>query len=77
MGNVTIKAPLVDGSLMDYVDETDSSDEVVIILTGDDLRPPAVGIKITVRTESGKKVEIYIPNNSQEMASVSIDNLII
>lgn len=77
MGNVTITAPLGDGSLMEYVNETDSSDEVVLTLTGDDLSPPANGIKITVRTDSGKKVEIYIPNSSHGMASVSIDSLII
>ena len=73
MGNVTIEAPQVDGSLMPYVDVDSSCKEAVEFITGDDLRPPARSLRITVKTQSGKSVVVIIPNDATGQALVQID----
>ena len=77
MANITISAPLVDGSLMPYVTEDDSCREAVLFVCGDDLRPPPRCVKIEVKTESGKLIEIYIPNEVNSMVSVKVDDDVI
>ena len=64
MSNVTIHSPLVDGSLMPFVDESMTSKEVVEFLTGDDLRPPPRSVQIIVKTQAGKVVTLIIPNDN-------------
>lgn len=73
MANITISAPLVDGSLMPYISENDSCKETVVFVCGDDLRPPPRSVKITVKTDSGKLIEISIPNDANSSARVTID----
>ena len=60
MSNVTIAAPLVDGSLMPYIEEGDSCKAAVELVTGDDLRPPARNLNITVQTKAGKTVIVPV-----------------
>ncbi|NOT17633.1 MAG: hypothetical protein HOP20_06150 [Sulfuriferula sp.] len=73
MANITISAPLVDGSLMPYISENDSCEDTVLFVCGDDLRPRPRSVKITVKTESGKVMEISIPNDANSIAKVTID----
>lgn len=77
MANIIITAPLVDGSLKPYISENDSCKETVLFICGDDLRPPPRNVKILVKTESGKLIEILIPNDSNSLASVAIDGTVI
>jgi hypothetical protein len=77
MANITIAAPLVDGSLMPYISENDSCKETVLFICGDDLRPDPRNVKISVKTESGKLLEISIPNDTNAFARVAIDGVTI
>lgn len=77
MGNFSIHAGLADGSLMPVISEELTSDQIVAMFTGDDTGAPARSVTMVVLTESGKKVEIFIPNSSGADASVRIDNRII
>lgn len=71
MGNVKIYAGLVNGDLMPII-EDQSSEEIVLAFTGDDIGTPPTSVTIEVVTESGTKIMIYIPNSSA-VASVSVD----
>lgn len=73
MSNVTIAAPLVDGGLMPYINEGESCKAAVEVVTGDDLRPPARSLNITVHTKAGKTVIVTIPNDTSGYARVRID----
>ena len=73
MSNVTISAPLVDGSLMPYIDEGESCEAACEFITSDDLRPPARAVTIEVKTKSGKIVVVTIPNHASALANVRID----
>ncbi len=75
MGNVTIAAPQVDGSLMTYITDADSCKAVVEFVTGDDLRPPARSLNLTFQTKSGKSVVVMIPNSDTGTAMVRIDGV--
>lgn len=75
MGNVTIAAPLVDGSQMTYITDDDSCKAAVEFVTGDDLRPPARSLNLTIQTKSGKTVEVIIPNDGKGTALVRIDGV--
>jgi len=77
MSNVSICAPLIDGSLMPYINEGESCKSAVELITGDDLRPPAKSVTITVKTKSGKIVNIIIPNEANSTAIVKINNEVI
>lgn len=77
MANIIITAPLVDGSLMPYISENDSCKETVLFICGDDLRPPPRNVNILVKTESGRLIEVSIPNDSNSLASVAIDGIAI
>lgn len=73
MANITISAPLVDGSLMPYIGENDSCEEIVLFVCSDDCRPQPQSVLITVKAESGKLVEIFIPNEKDAIARVTVD----
>jgi hypothetical protein len=73
MSNVQIRAPLVNGDLMPYVEFGDTCKSAVELITGDDLRPPPVYVKISVKTEAGKVVTITIPNDDRGQARVMVD----
>lgn len=73
MSNLIIDASLVDGGLMPYIDKGDSCKAAVELITGDDLRPPAVNLRITVHTKEGTTVVVTIPNNASGYARVLID----
>lgn len=75
MSNIEIDAPLVDGSLMPYIDKGASCKVALELITGDDLRPPARSVHITVHTTSGKTVVLIIPNDSPGYARVRIDGV--
>lgn len=77
MANLKIEAPLVDGSLMPYIAEENSCKEAVTYICGDDLRPPAQSVKITVTTEAGRVVLITIPNDSGSSVRVTLDGIVI
>lgn len=68
-----VTAPLVNGDLWDPLDESACGENVVELICGDDLRPPPTSVVITVTTDSGKRVEVWIPNSSSGTASVRID----
>ncbi|WP_431036925.1 hypothetical protein [Pseudomonas yamanorum] len=71
--SIKVTAPLVNGDLWDPLDESASGEDVVALICGDDLRPPPTSVVITVTTESGKRVEVWIPNTDSSTASVRID----
>lgn len=77
MGNITIHAHLVNGNLMPFFSEEDSSKQVVLEFTGDDTGAPPRSLSIIVRTESGRRVEISIPYDSSGNARVEVDNVTI
>lgn len=69
---ITLAAPLVNGDLWDPLDAGASCEDVVALICGDDLRPPPTSVVIKITTESGKLVELWIPNSGGK-ASVRID----
>lgn len=71
--SIKVTAPLVNGDLWDPLDENASCENVVELICGDDLRPHPTSVVITVTTESGKHVEVRIPNSGSGKASVRID----
>ncbi|MGG2023893.1 hypothetical protein AB1J88_28080 [Pseudomonas sp. S8] len=73
MPMITLAAPLVNGDLWDPLEEEASCEDVVGLICGDDLSPPPKNVVIKVTTESGKVVELRIPNSSSGKASVRID----
>lgn len=73
MSNISITAPLVDGSLMPYVDISESCRSACQLITGDDLRPPAQRVVITVTTDAGRVVELTIPNSETGVVRVTLD----
>lgn len=76
MSNLTIEAPLVDGSLMPFFDEGEVCKHAVTFIAGYDLRPPPRSINIIIKTESGKLVKLVIPNDLSR-AIVIIDGEIV
>lgn len=76
MSNLTIEAPLVNGSLMPFFDEGEACKHAVTFITGDDLRPPPRSVNIIVKTDSGKLVKLVIPNDLSK-AIVMIDDEIV
>lgn len=77
MTKITISALLVDGSSMPYINEMNSCKEIVQFICGDDLSPPAQQVRISIATESGKLVEISIPNGHNTSARVTIDGIVV
>ncbi len=73
MSNLKIDAPLVDGSLMQYIDESDSCKTAFELIAGDDLRPPGRVLRITVQTKAVKTVIVTIPNDASGYATVRVD----
>ena len=73
MSNISITAPLVNGDLMPYADVGESCRTVCELITGDDLRPSAHRVVITVTTSTGHVVELVIPNSDDAVARVSVD----
>ena len=71
--SMKVTAPLINGDLWDPLDESASGEDVVELICGDDLRPPPTSVVIRVTTESGKRVEVWIPNSGSGKASVRID----
>ncbi|MBV4480074.1 hypothetical protein [Pseudomonas khavaziana] len=71
--SIKVTAPLVNGDLWDPLDENASGENAVELICGDDLRPPPTSVVITVTTESGKRVEVWIPNSGSSTASVRVD----
>ncbi|QXH68625.1 hypothetical protein [Pseudomonas asgharzadehiana] len=71
--SIKVTAPLVNGNLWDPLGERASGAEIVELICGDDLRPPPTSVVITITTESGKRVEVRIPNSDTGNASVRID----
>ncbi|MBY8931240.1 hypothetical protein J1G34_19565 [Pseudomonas sp. Wu6] len=71
--SIKVTAPLVNGDLWDPLNDKSSGEDVVELICGDDLRPPPTSVVITVTTESGKRVEVWIPNSGSGKASVRID----
>ena len=69
---ITLAAPLVNGDLWDPLDAGASCEDVVALICGDDLRPPPTSLVIKITTETGKLVELRIPNSGGK-ASVRID----
>lgn len=72
MANMIVEAHLADGSLMPYISELNSCRDAVLLVCGDDLRPPPNRVKIVITTSRGKRVEISIPNGDGQ-ACVTID----
>lgn len=71
--SIKVTAPLVNGDLWDPLVENATGEDVVELICGDDLRPPPTSVVITVTTESGKRVEVWIPNSGSGKAGVRID----
>lgn len=69
-------AGLINGDLMPIIDSDKTSSDVVIGFTGDDTGAPPTSLTVTVMTESGKKVEIVVPNSTAR-AIVKMDGKII
>lgn len=73
MSNIKVTAPLVNGDLWDPYDDGVPCDELVRMFCGDDLRPPPTSVAIKITTDSGKVIELWIPNTEGGKASVRID----
>lgn len=71
MSNVTIHAGLVNGDLQSIIAGR-SSEVLVDAFAGDYTGSPVSSVTITVLTDSGKQVQIVIPNSSAN-AWVKID----
>lgn len=71
--SINISAPLVNGDLWDPLDENATCEDAVLLVCGDDLRPPPRSVVIKVTTESGKVVKVIIPYDHNGQASVQID----
>lgn len=71
--SIKVTAPLVNGDLWDPLAENAPGEDAVELICGDDMRPPATSVVITVTTDSGKRVEVRIPNSGSGKASVRID----
>ncbi|NWC24030.1 hypothetical protein HX787_30545 [Pseudomonas tolaasii] len=71
--SIKVTAPLVNGDLWDPLAENATGEGVVALICGDDLRPPPTSVVVTVTTESGKLIEVRIPNSGSGNASVRID----
>ncbi len=71
--SIKISAPLVNGDLWDPLDENASGQDAVVLVCGDDMRPPPTSVVVRVTTESGRVVEVWIPNSRSSKASVRID----
>lgn len=71
--SIKISAPLVNGDLWDPIGDNASGEEAVLLVCGDDMRPPPTSVVVKVTTESGKVVEIWIPNSDSGNAHVRID----
>lgn len=71
--SIKVTAPLVNGDLWDPLDENASGEDVVGLICGDDLRPPPTSVVIKIATESGKLVELWIPNSNTGTTTVRID----
>ncbi|EGH00959.1 hypothetical protein PSYAE_03132 [Pseudomonas amygdali pv. aesculi str. 0893_23] len=71
--SIKISAPLVNGDLWDPLGDNATGDDAVLLVCGDDLRPPPTSVVIAVITASGKRVEVWIPNSDSGTASVRID----
>ncbi|MDB5911191.1 MAG: hypothetical protein JWP34_5308 [Massilia sp.] len=74
MSNISIEAPLVNGSAMTYIVQGESCAQAVEFITGDDMRPPVRHVVIEVLTASGKAVRVVIPNSATDTAIVQIDD---
>lgn len=73
MPKIKIFASIVNGDMWDPLDEEATCEDAVELICGDDMRPPPTSVVIKVTTESGKVVELWIPNSSSGKASVRID----
>lgn len=71
--SIKISAPLANGDLWDPLGENGSGEDAVLLVCGDDMRPPPTSVIVRVTTESGKVVEVRIPNSDSREASVRID----
>lgn len=77
MSNFKIDAPLVNGSSFPLHESGDSCASLVVTLLGDDLRPPPRSVIIEVITASGKTVNITIPNDTNSVVNVKIDDVVL
>lgn len=73
MANLTIETPLVDGSLVPYIEPSDTCAQAVEFVCGDDLCPLPVLVRIEVVTETGKTVTVSIPKSPSGLARVTVD----
>ncbi|AIN60190.1 hypothetical protein N7592_09860 [Pseudomonas juntendi] len=73
MSKISVAAPLVNGDLWDPLGQDASCEDVVTLICGDDLRPPPNSVVIKLTTDSGKQVEVWIPNSDSGTASVRVD----
>ena len=70
MTNLRITLPLVDGSLMEIDEETGI--QLIHTLLGDDIKPPPIGLNITIKDGEGKAYTIHIPYSNEDEASLFI-----
>lgn len=74
--SIAITAPLANGDLWDPLEKEATGEDVVELICGDDLRPAPTGVVIRLRTDSGKLIEIRIPNSTSK-ASVRVDGVLV
>ena len=73
MSNIEVYAPLVNGNMFPYHEAGEGCNLLVEAILSDDLRPPPKNLTIKVSTNSGKNVEIIIPNDHLSTAIVRVD----
>jgi len=73
MANIVIDLPAVDGSLYDYLGYDHDCKDVIHNLWSDDFGAPPRHMRIKVKTNSGKHVQIIIPYSNDQNAFVTID----
>ncbi len=71
MENVEFKLSLVDDSLMPR--EIDGGAELINLLFGDDIGPPAKGLVIEARTDDGQTIRIGFAADNSPLAHVSVE----
>ena len=77
MSNLEVVVHFVDGSVSYLHEKGEPLKYAVETLFTDDFGAPPRGMALTVETESGKKVKVYIPYGINDKASVFIDGKII
>lgn len=72
MSNIEVYAPLINGGLFTFHEKGNGCNILVDRILGD-VRPSPKCLSFNIQTETGKQVEITIPNDPESAAIVRIN----